>query len=329
MPARARPFDGADDPRSWTAYGAGLNLRRGQLVLDSLAHARQVVPSSQVLDEFIGLAIQPPNPVVGDIEVLAGVNDDAVLAFARRNGWLDLCGHCLRRGHQVAFTPAALIGDMHVEIPWQCPRAIGEPVWVWGYWVRQARALRRVIARLRAWKQADPADLTALGEWGPWARELLAFDGASGWRWQDDLRPGLPSGSLDRQKVYATEALDRWLALAQVGVRLGWRKERARLELGGGGLLGGLGLQLLHEAAGVEAILPCDWCQEPHVPVQSGARGTRTFCASCRGRHVPAILASREFRQRKQETDPGWAAHERDRVSRSRQRPRSSATAEG
>jgi len=325
MPARARqldeeddPLDGEDDPRSWTAYGAGLNLRRGELVLDSLAHARQVVPGPQILDEFIGLAIEPPDPPIDDIEVLAGVNDDAVLAFARRNGWLDLCGHCLRRGHQVAFTPTALIGDMHVEIPWQCPRAIGEPVWVWGYWVRQARALRRVIARLRAWKQADPADLTALGEWGPWAHEMLALEGVSGWRWQDDLRPGMPSGSLDRQKVYATEALDRWLALAQVGVRLGWRKERARLELGGGGLLGGLGLQLLHEAAGVEAILPCDWCQEPHVPVQSGARGTRTFCASCRRRHVPAILASREFRQRKQETDPGWAAKERDRVSRSR-----------
>jgi hypothetical protein len=219
---------------------------------------------------------------------------------------------------------------MQVEIPWQCPRAPAEPVWVWGYWVRQARALRRVIARLRAWKQADSADLTALGEWGPWAHQMLAFDvRESGWRWQDDFRPGLPSGSLDRQRIYATEALDRWLALAQAGVRLGWREERARLELGGGGLLGGLGLQLLHEAAGVEAIRPCDWCQEPHVPSRPGARGTRSFCGSCRRRHVPAILASREFRQRKLQTDPGWAANERDRVSRSRQRSRSAVASEG
>jgi len=284
--------------REWKAFGAGVVLEDGRLVIRSTAAARKVVPSRDML---VGFA------------ALEHADDSAVLAFAQQWGLFGLCGHGLLRGHGWTEVPVSLLvaGDLASFDP-RCPAERGEPLEAWRYWAREAGALFRVIARLQKGRPADETDLLILGEAGPWA---LPDYSSPGNRLGYYAYRGFGLKTIEAHRAIVGDAITTWLAFTRTLNHLVWESGRPRLAFGGEGLLGGLGLQLLQVAAGLERL---DWCTRCSLPgiVKRATKGP-FYCESCRRLGLP----QRGARQKWYETmrkDPARRAKEAERLRRYR-----------
>lgn len=285
--------------REWKAFGRGVVLQDGQLVVASTAAAHTVKPSRDMLIRFAALE---------------GAPDADVLAYAQQWGLFDLCGHGVLSGHSWGEVPVSLLvaaDRVRFDDP-RCPAERGEPLTAWRYWAREAGALLRVIGRLQKWRPADEADLLILGEAGPWAAPDYSSPGN---RLGYYAYRGHRLDAIGTHRAIAGDAINTWLTFTRASNRLVWKTGRPRLEFGGEGLLGGLGVQLLTTAAGLERL---DWCTRCSLPgiVKRATKGP-FYCESCRRLGLPQRGARQKWYE-KMRRDPARRAAEAERLRRYR-----------
>jgi hypothetical protein len=284
--------------REWKAFGSGVVLRDGHLVLESVGAAHTVKPSSEML---VGFA------------ALERADDADVLAYAQQWGLFDLCGHDLVSGHGWTQVPVSLLvaGD-HAFFDPRCPAVRGEPLAAWRYWAREAAALLRVTRRLQRSRRAEEADLLILGEAGPWA---VPDYGSPGSRLGYYAYRGFRLDTIAAHRAIAGDAITTWFTLTRASNRLVWETGRPRLEFGGEGLLGGLGVQLLTTAAGTGRLEWCATCPLPLI-VKRATKGPY-YCERCREQGEPQQDAHQKWYE-KMRQDPARRAAEAERLRRYR-----------
>jgi hypothetical protein len=275
-----------------------VELQDGRLVLQSVATPRTVKPSPEMLLGFVALE---------------RVDDADVLAYAQQWGLFDLCGHGLLRGHGWTQVPVSLLvaGDLASFDP-GCPAVRGEPLASWRHWARQASALIRITTRLQRSRRADEADLLILGEAGPWAVPDYSSPGN---RLGYYAYRGFRLDTIETHRAIAGDAITTWFTFTRASNRLVWEGGRPRLEFGGEGLLGGLGVQLLTTAAGTGRLEWCARCPLPLI-VKRATKGPY-YCERCREQKEPRRDAHQRWYDKVRQ-DPAWRAAEAERVRRYR-----------
>ncbi len=282
------PGVGRPDPDSWLAYPEGTALDSGRIVVASAAHPVLVKRSDGTLAEFLALE---------------SARDEELLAYAQRWGPLDSCGHGLRRGHGLVWVRDSLLDGGRVEARPTCPRAVGDDVALWRYWVRQAVALSRVVSAVRRRRPSPDDAFAALGETAPWVLALVGFDTSDPETRLRRLRT-LPDAREASVRA-AQGALNGWLELARTGPSVRWVSGRPDVQLATDCLLGALGLGLLDRAAGRTEV-PCAGCGSGHYPARpNGALRNDSFCERCRSDGTARREARRAYRTRKS-LDPAW-----------------------
>jgi hypothetical protein len=285
--------------REWQAFGRGVVLQDGRLVVASTAAAHTVKPSRDMLFRFAALE---------------GAPDGDVLAYSQQWGLFDLCGHGVLRGHSWGEVPVSLLvaaDRVRFDDP-VCPAEHGEPLEAWRYWSREAGALVRVIARLQRWQRADEADLLILGEAGPWAVPDYSSPGN---RLGYYAYRGFRLDTIEAHRAIAGDAITTWFTFTRASNRLVWKSGRPRLEFGGEGLLGGLGVQLLTTAAGTGRLEWCATCPLPLI-VKRATKGPY-YCQRCREQGEPQQDAHQRWYD-KMRKDPARRAAEAERLRRYR-----------
>lgn len=302
---------GRADPDSWLAYPEGMALKSGQIVVASTTHPVLVTRSDGTLSEFLALEAAP---------------DEDLLAYARRWGSLESCGHGLRRGHGLVWVRDSLLGGGQVEARPTCPRAVGDDVALWRYWVRQAVALSRVVSDVRRRRPSTDDALAVLGESAPWVLALVGFDTSDPPARLQRLR-ALPDPREASVRA-AQGALNGWLELARTGPSVRWVSGRPTIWLATDCLLGALGLGLLDRAAGRTEVR-CAGCGNGHYPARpNGALRNGSFCARCRSDGTARRAARDAYRARKS-LDPDWLAAEAARARGNRAKAKVIAGASG
>ena len=293
----------ARQPDEWYAYPQGTALRRGRIVVESIAKPRVATRSRATVEEFLALDGSP---------------DDALLEYARRWGVLGLCGHDLLTGHGLVWAKCALVKAPAVEVRPDCPPSPGEAVRVWRYWVHQAAAINWAIRALRRFRAPDITYLAVLGETAPWVETISGFDPFGNPRrvTPDDLG----SDPLIGSRLLVAEAVASWLRLAHAGPALRWGGTRPEVRLAADGLLSAIGLGLLDMAAGRLGPVRCGACGHDHDPSRpNGAAERYSYCEGCRADKSAAKASARHSRERKA-LDPSWRAGEAERAKKNRQR---------
>jgi hypothetical protein len=290
----------------WSA--PGLNLKDGRLEVDGRHWpGRLVTPKPPMLEKFVQLGV--PGRESGQ----------AVLAYARKWGLLNLCQHHLPLGHedlQVPISFAVTGPDRYtLALPDPCKSFWvlgGEPVSTWFYWSRQAAAILAIVSRLREGEWARKVDWSMLGEEGPWmagAPETLGGRRSRAELWTRSLEEGymIDASVADAERArrevergVARGAIETWLRLAGVAFELRWPSHgNPRVGFQVNGLFGALGLQLLQAAADSTGFAFCAGCTNLIAPHRGPGRRPR-FCAECQARHIPQKLAD-EKRQKEKE----------------------------
>lgn len=293
MEHAAGDLGGAIRSEVWAAPGSTLSVDNTALQWDQvtfLKSPRWIGHGPGLLDGFLALGDAAP---------------DRVRRYASRWGMLDLCRHKLPYGHAVGAMPASL-GETRggvVSPSGLCVSLFGrEPLEVWRYWARQAKAIVELGAALRDGRRGDPRQWRALFELGSWAWSpsvLRAAEGNELPSYTALIREeilGQATSMPDLRRII-TEALDTWLLLSGVHLALRWSKGRPESIWRGGGLFGALGLQMLLAISGATGWAACAGCSRQHVPARPNSH-QRSFCPDCRERGVDHALASRDRRRR-------------------------------
>ena len=291
----------------WVA--PGLNLKDGCLEVDGRHWPGHLVtPKPPMLEKFVQLGAPGRE------------SSQAVLAYARKWGLLNLCQHHLPLDHedlQVPFSFAATEpASSTVALSEPCLSSWGlggEPVSTWFYWSRQAAAILAIVNRLREGKWGRSVDWSTLGEEGPWmagASEDLVDRRSRAELWTRSLVDGynIDASVADAERArravergVARGAIETWLRLAGVAFELRWPSDgNPRVGFQVNGLFGALGLQLLQAASGSSGFVHCasDKCLNFIAPPRGLGRPSR-YCAACQARHVPQRIADQKRQEKK------------------------------
>jgi hypothetical protein len=304
------PLSWRSPARIWT-FGSRYDVRDEEIVwvMDRPHDGHFVTPDFGLLRAFVGLA--DPDASAQD-----------VLAFARAWGMLGLCPHGLPRTHDPNSIPYSVGFPLSITADWSCESGVKsrEQVDWWRYWAGQAAALASLIAAVRSDQLGPPAHWETLWSPGPWARGGLWDESADA---VAEIRDDLQAGAIDHvpgQRDEIAGALDAWLRLAQVRVKVNWWSEQLRIEIRNRGLFDSIGLLLVFLAGDLEGFALCHACQTPFVPRRRlGPRDRARYCADCRAEHRPQREASRAAYRRKA-ADPVFRAKEAARRRASRVR---------
>jgi len=290
---------------SW--FAPGLHLKVGRLEVDGhdLAH-RLVIPKPPMLEKFAQLGA--PRDDGGQV----------VLAYARRWGLLNLCQHHLPIDHEDLQVPISFAVTGMVRLTFVLPDPCrsfsvlgGEPVSTWLFWSRQAAAILAILGRLRGRERARAADLSTLGEEGPWVagaskdihelRQLAQ-------QWTSKLVEGYEANTpaeeaqdvrREVERSVARGAIEAWIRLAGAAFELQWSSRgdpHAGFQVNG--LFGALGLQLLQAAVDSSGFAPCAGCSNVFAPRRGKGRPPR-YCPDCQARHVPQRVADQKRQKKK------------------------------
>jgi hypothetical protein len=239
---------------------------------------------------------------------------EGCLRFARRWGRLGLCPHGLPEhsanvmhgkyhdGTWRRTCPLLKICDHRQEFP--------EPLDAWVALARQAKAILRLTTELEDGQGGNSTAWEALnagpdGLWG-WRNHrgthnrngTVAYDEipdtetAAAWRWSE-----------------ITGAVNRWLQAAHVGPSVARTPGSYSVTLGGNGLLGALGIQLMMAISPsqwrsrLSGVAHCSHCGEAFQPMRRLRRRQNNFCPDCRAdpqvTRVRNATASRAYRDRR------------------------------
>ena len=239
---------------SWSHAG---DLEKGEV-------PRQLEDDEGVLQAFVALRDAEP---------------EAVLAFARKFGVLQVCRHGLRQGHR-------FLGAEH---DWeQCDPREYTPIATWGWYSRSADALLSVVAEMHRGRAGHGEDWKAVYDW------LGAPDAEI---------HSTPEGG----RAMAAAAVNRWFLLGDVRPQLWWPepKQPPGIILNGADLVASLARQLLFavtKRGEAKHVYTCFHCRKPfHTPKRRNA-SRKTFCESLQCQSESKRLAREAYkeRQRKQ-----------------------------
>jgi hypothetical protein len=285
-----------------------------------------VSPASQgVLEEFCGIAdIEFDFPQwfrlldgrqVPDSPIPPGTIDRC-LRFARRWGRLGLCPHGIPEqnsnvipgkyhdGTWRGTCPLLGICDHRQEFP--------EPLDTWVALTRRAKAILRLTTEVENGQGGTSTAWEALNA-GP--------DGL--WGWRNHHGTHNPNGTVADDEIPDTEtaaawrwseitgAVNRWLQAAHVGPSVARMQSSYSVTLGGTGLLGALGIQLMMAISPSQwrsrfkGVAYCSHCGGAFQPAQRPRRRQNNFCPDCRSDPMVTRLrnatASRAYRDRRRQ----------------------------
>lgn len=200
--------------------------------------------------------------------------------FARRYGVLELCEHGLPRSHNPLSFPIEKIksscGQLgsETDILGFTDVAAIEPVEIWLFFVKQARAMLNIASSIHEDKKQDARSwddalfLTRYGLENLMSQEQSAELLALGTSIEDDRR-------------LLAMCLRDWLQCGDVRPWLDWREKEPKFGLNAG-LFGGLGVQLLTAISRAHSMALCNGCGEPYL--RRGRKpqvGRRNYCPTC------------------------------------------------
>jgi DNA-directed RNA polymerase subunit RPC12/RpoP len=165
-----------------------------------------------------------------------------------------------------------------------------EPLWIWMFLIRQARAMIRVNAAL---KGRTHTSMPVVGDEEDW-RAIVG--------------PGEPFTDVLDAQFFLMRAVNRWLRIG--GVRLGldlmklarnateWRVVIECGDPGGYNLYGQLAYQLFLSIAGEDRLYACSGCGSPYIRLNKAPRaGQDNYCPDC-GK-MARVRATQRYRRKK------------------------------
>lgn len=247
------------------------------------------VPDVRTLETFVRLADAPAQEIVN---------------FATNFGVLYICkGHGKPSSHQADHSNVGGFAILPVEGDWELdeadiasyahlaerglfnrcalnflpPDEYWEPLDVWRKYAREARALLRIAADLRANRIGDDRDWISIG-----------------------AKPLPENADLNHRRSLVSLVVDEWLEWGAVRPQLLWCDETADIAFGNRTLFGTLATQLLLAIAGTRAVAVCANCGILFRPKRHPRPGQRSYCLSptC-GRPAAVRNAAREYQRRK------------------------------
>lgn len=205
-----------------------------------------------------------------------------VLRFAERWGTLLLCEHEKPCSHNA-----------------QCRPTWAEPV---GVWLDYVELLRSILAVAAANRQGEPAPREA------WETLFYGRRRPSGW-FPDDRDELLITklgrrhpGALAMARLNLKPFIDLVVTLAGLRPEIelsGEREPRSGLRLGGCGVLGVLGVQLLAAIGGAQDLWLCNACGQPYVPRRKPRTDRAAYCDRPECKRAGARLRKRAQRGQK------------------------------
>ena len=291
---RAAPATGWRAPGHVAADNGMLLWTSGSAITGVVGNqGNEVVPTARLLEDFTALWDS---------------DDDKIVAYAQRNGVLNLCAkHDKPCTHlppwvfeELDLTEAQL--DDIGTPGWCSPRRRGldgphcEPLGRWRDYSKQAHTILVIAAKLYAPRNRSTASVE---EWEPLAElhARMVHDGV------------VRDGSHDRfeiQEAHLRHSVDRWLRLGGVEVSLEPGEDRPHVSLGtrswsfeSGSLFGALAMQLVLAVCSSKGFVWCDSCGMPFTPQRMNSSGPH-YCkkADCQAAPKRAYKArKREQRQ--------------------------------
>ena len=255
--------------------------------------------------------------LLGQFVRLANGDEATITSFAMRWGVLDLCGHGYPRSHDSSVAASELNGRvMPVRICSQdtATRPGGwrsEPLERWRALAGQGAAMLQIAQGLRLGRPVRAevwAPLQELFVLDPVILDRDLFQPPQAKNWKRVATADLPlTGRIGGIRLtYRSEegpalafAVRRWLELGGVRVHFDWIENHGKVSFGGTSLFGALATLLATGVSG-SALLMCDECHLPFVPLKRRPpAGTRHFCPDCRDDGAPQRLASADYRARR------------------------------
>lgn len=109
-------------------------------------------------------------------------------------------------------------------------------------------------------------------------------------------------------KLLLIDAIDQWIEQSNLRPRLDWTEHGPEITLTGGGVLGALGVELLHAVTRSPALAICDGCGAIYLPERKPRADRRRWCRDCR-----STVANRErqarWRRRHRQGDNDSGGH--------------------
>jgi hypothetical protein len=198
---------------------------------------------------------------------------DDILAFARRYGPLQLCGHGLPASHR---------GEDDEGRVYKCRPSRREPVDRWLHYVANARAILEIASAMRQGSLAERRDWDEL--YKSWRNEDGTFGGAE--QILHDLSgQGLPVPRdliAPLQWLHLREVVNDWVNVSNVRpeVSRSWTGKGSApgIELVGVGIFGALAVQLLAAIAGAHGTYFCCGCGDPYQASRRPRTDQRHYC---------------------------------------------------
>ena len=263
-----------------------LVLEDGQIKLSPQARKSvTITPAKGMLEEFIQLA---------------DADEQNILKYARRWGFLELC-----REH---WEPASHIHDCEPFVPFRTVvfgtttavatehraklLASGEPVSEWRRFARFGRALLNIAGNLYEGKIGSDED---------W--DTLHFDEAGfiGWNYAKDRYKDKKFPDLDRERTLVASGVNYWLTGGGVQPNVSWRGLRPVITFECrrpyGKLFANLAIQLMMAVSQADALAICSACGQSYMPLRRPKTGQRRYCSNCKP--VSRRDASADYRRRK------------------------------
>ncbi len=252
-------------------------------------HRSRVTSNIGMLDGFRRLADGP---------------DRAILAYARRWGFLSVCSHGVRDDHEGVVVPERLVeprGTIEVRPEGHYDGVQRERLDVWRYWSSQADALLTAMVRLRDGRVASTVEWKPLWRRGPWTEVLEAHLDAAVIRAIDAQWLDAPAPPKEGQRWRIAAALEAWMRIGGMAMTVAWTSNAAALGFESPTLLGTIGLQLALAATGAESFAACSDCGAPFASGKRPRADRRNYCPTCQDAKVAARNASRRYRARQRE----------------------------
>ena len=246
---------------------------------------------------------------------LAEASDAQILAFARRWGMLNICEHGLPIFHPWIGERRRYPCDW---VPVDATRkAFWEPLDAWRRYAAEARALVNLSRRLRQGQLGDLRDWQAIRNiqgtayWETWNETGHIPENSALLLIQDSWPLTLAETRLGKdvgfERRCLAQTLREWISDGGVRPSLDWSDAKPVIDLEGGGLFGGLAVQLLQAVGHPETLAFCDGCGKPFTPSMRPSSSRRNYCKEC-GHRAAVRDAARRYRERKRaKRDPGSA----------------------
>jgi DNA-directed RNA polymerase subunit RPC12/RpoP len=222
-----------------------------------------------MLGRFIRLAEAPP---------------EKIREYALQWGALETCEHDMPLWHW----GDARCNLVREEDGWS------EPLSVWRFYSRNARAVLRVAAEIHEYGHARLSTLEELWEQPP---GLLA-ELAGGW---EGVKTDLEQ-SRTHWNMLSLFLDVEWVRWAGIKVVFQWDKRGPRVALSPPGLFGALAVQLIYAVSQSNGLLVCSNCGAPFIPTRRRDMNRRIYCTNC-GRKAALRDAARRHRIKERAKD--------------------------